>query len=82
MENYFEKLHAAEFGNDVDGTEANPREFVKLLKRALTWKTLSNLQDVCLYLGADESDKPVDSVEDCKAFIESTIKFCERNEVI
>lgn len=75
MDKYFEELHLAEFGDDESGIEENPREFKKLLKRAMTWKSFENVQAVVEYLGLDDGeDSRLESLEGCKELIGECIK--------
>lgn len=76
MDKYFQDLHLAEFGNEEEGIEENPREVVKLLKRALKWKTFSRLEDVCIYLGY-EDDERIESIEGCKSIIMDNVESWE-----
>ena len=65
---YFEDLHQAEF------VDENPREVIKLLKRAQTWKTHTRLHEVCVYLGA-ETDERTATIEGCKEIIQEDIDY-------
>lgn len=80
MEKYLEDLHLAEFGNDEEDIESNPRGFIKLLKRALKWKSFKNLEYVIEYLGA-EDDERAESIEGCKAIIEETIQYLKEESL-
>lgn len=76
MDKYFQDLHLAEFGDDDEGIKENPKEVVKLLKRALKWKTFSRLEDVCIYLG-HEDDERIKSIDGCKSIIMDNIESWE-----
>lgn len=77
MEKYFEELHLAEFGNEDEGIDANPREVIRLLKRSLKWKTHSSLEEVCIYLGAETDDR-IETIEGCKSIIMEDIEAWKR----
>lgn len=72
IDKYLGDLYRAEFGDDELGLDENPQEFVRLLKRALKWKTHANLECVCEYLGATDDDR-TETVEGCKAIIKESI---------
>lgn len=79
MQKYFDDLHWAEFGYRYGEVQPlylreNKRAMVKLLRRALSWKTHKNLEAVCVYLGA-ESDQRIESVEGCKAIIKEDLDY-------
>ena len=74
MTKFFEELHHAEFGNEELGIEEDPKEFIRLLKRAKKWESHENLILVCEYLGAEDDDR-IDSLEGCKEIIEEDIKY-------
>lgn len=71
MRKYLADLELAEFGDD-DELEPNAKEQIKLLKRALNWKSHANLQHVCTYLGA-EDDERVETPEGCREIIQEDI---------
>lgn len=79
MGKYLDDLHLAEFGNDDEGIQEDPKEFIKLLKRALKWKSFKNLEYVIEYLGA-EDDERAESIEGCKEIIEESIEYMRRNQ--
>ena len=79
MQKYFNDLHRAEFGNDELEIEPDTKEQVKLLKRALKWKSHANLEYLCEYLGA-ESDERVDTLDGCKEIIREDIEYLQRGE--
>lgn len=74
IEKYLQQLYAAEFESGEYEDEANPKEMIKLLKRAYNWKNHSNLQDVCTHLGA-ECDDRVETIEGCKEIIMEEIEY-------
>lgn len=76
IEKFLKQLHDAEFGNEEEEIEENPKEVIKLLKRAYKWKTYDKLYEVCVYLGA-ESDDRADSIEGCKEIINEDIEYRE-----
>lgn len=76
MRKFLQDLHLAEFGDEESEIEANPREFKRLLKRSLKWKSLKNLEYVIEYLGA-EDDERSESVEGCQDIIKETIEYME-----
>ena len=81
MDKFLEDLHVAEFGYKYGEDEPiyareDKGTMLKLLRRALSWKTLKNLQDVCVYLGAETDDR-IDTVEGCKAIIREDVRYLE-----
>lgn len=85
MQKYFDDLHWAEFGYRYGEVQPlypkeNKRAMVKLLRRALSWKTHKNLEAVCVYLGA-ESDQRIESVEGCKAIIKEDLDYWKTNNL-
>ena len=79
MDKFLEDLHLAEFGYKYGEEEPlYPREdkeaMLKLLRRALCWKTLKYLRLVCVYLGAETDDR-IDTVEGCKAIISEDVRY-------
>ena len=79
MEKFLEDLHVAEFGYKYGEEEPiyareDKDAMLKLLRRALSWKTLKNLQYVCVYLGAETDDR-IDTVEGCKAIISEDVRY-------
>lgn len=77
MTKFFDDLHLAEFGDDELEIEANPKEYVRLLKRALKWKSHDRLEWVCEYLGA-EADERTETLEGCKAIVKEDIEHVQR----
>lgn len=73
IEKFLKQLHDAEFGNEEEEIEANPKEMVKLLKRAYKWKTYDKSYEVCVYLGA-ECDDRIETLEGCKEIIMEDIE--------
>ena len=74
IEKFLLEMHKAEFEAGEYEDEANPREIVKLLKRAQKWKTHDNLYDVCVYLGAETDDR-IETVDGCKEIISEDIEY-------
>ena len=74
MTKYFEELHQAEFGDEDLDIQADEKEFIRLLKRAMSWKSHENLILVCEYLGA-EDDERTESIEGCKEIIKEDIEY-------
>ena len=74
MAKYFDDLHKAEFESGEYNEDADPRQMVKLLRRATNWKNYENLLLVCEYLGA-ECDDRTETVEGCKAIINEDIEY-------
>lgn len=72
MTKFFEELHNAEFGNEELEIEEDPKEFIRLLKRAMKWETLENLQLVCDYLGY-EDDERYETLEGVREIISENI---------
>ena len=77
MQKYFDDLYRAEFGDEEQEIEANDKEFVRLLKRALKWKSYDNLAGVCEYLGSEDDDR-VETVDGCKAIIKENIDYMQK----
>lgn len=73
MTKFFEELHLAEFGNEEKDIKADDKEFIRLLKRAMKWETLENLQLVCDYLGFEDDDR-YETLEGVKEMINETIE--------
>lgn len=73
---YFDKLTLAEFGDEEQDIEPDNKEFAKLLKRALKWKTHDRLEWVCEYLGAEE-DERVETIDGCKEIIKETVEYLQ-----
>lgn len=79
MDNFLEDLHVAEFGykygeKEPINAKEDKQEMLRLLTRAKSWKTLKNLQLVCVYLGAETDDR-IDTVDGCKAIIGEDIDY-------
>lgn len=77
MEKLLDDMHQAEFGYRYGETEplythVNPEKMVKLLQKALHYKTLRTLQPIATYLGY-ESDDRFETVEGCKNIIRENI---------
>ncbi len=70
IRNFLNELHDAEFGG-VE-TEPNPAKELKLLQRALRWKSHKHLEKVCVFLGAEDDDR-IDTVEGCKEIIQEDV---------
>ena len=79
MTKFFEELHHAEFGNDELEIQEDPKEFIRLLKRAMTWETHENLILVCNYLGYEDDDR-IETFEGCKEIIGQNIDYMRRNQ--
>ena len=84
MEKFFDELHKAEFGYGYnEETPLYPKSdkamMIKLLKRALSWKTYDNLYEVCVYLGA-ESDERAKTIEGCKMIISEDLDYWIKKE--
>lgn len=77
---YFDDLHLAEFGNNKLDINKDIKTYIKLLKRALKWKSHKNLKYLCEYLGA-ESDERTETTEGCKAIIKEDIDYIQENEL-
>lgn len=77
MTKFFEELHHAEFGNDDLDIKADDKEFIRLLKRAMTWETHENLILVCDYLGLEDDDR-IETLEGAREMIAETIEYTER----
>lgn len=78
MREFLNELHEAEFGSIE--TEPNPAKELKLLQRALGWKSHKNLEKVCVFLGA-EDDVRIDTVEGCKEIIQEDVN-CLYEELV
>lgn len=81
MTKYFDDLFKAEFGYEKDAdfvtqcySKPNADEVIRLLKRALTWKSHKNLGAVCEYLGA-ETDERTSTVKGCKEIIKEDLDY-------
>jgi len=79
MTKFFEELYNAEFGNEELNIEEDPKEFIRLLKRAMKWETHENLILVCDYLGYEEDDR-VETLEGAKEIIAETIEYQSRRD--
>lgn len=77
MTKFFEELHHAEFGDEELGIEEDPKEFIRLLKRAKKWESHVNLILVCEYLGYEEDDR-VETLEGAREIIAETVEYQSR----
>ena len=74
MDKYLQDLYNAEFGNTELDIDADDKEYRKLLKRCLNWKSYNNLYLVCEYLGA-ETDNRTDNIAGCKEIIKENLEM-------
>ena len=77
MTKFFEELHHAEFGNENLGLDEDPKEFIRLMKRAMKWESYENLLLVCEYLGIEDDDR-LDNIEGVREILSETIEIQKR----
>lgn len=79
MAEFMDNLYEAEFGYKPNGSEPlypepNPKQMVRLLKRALSWKTHKNLIAVAEYCIGDY-DERTETVNGCKEIIREDLEY-------